>query len=97
MIKKARITFLFVLISGGVFSQEDALFEWVELRTYPLEQNEAWALDRLENIYISDNGAINKYDTSGVLKFSQSIKSLGKMEGLIPINAMKLIHLPARR
>ncbi len=89
---KVPILFLCLLFSGVLFSQDTALFEWVELRTYPLDEEEVWTIDRLENVYVSDKGVINKYDTSGVLKFSQSIKSLGKMEDLIPINAMKLIH-----
>lgn len=89
---KVPILFLCLLFSGVLFSQDTALFEWVELRTYPLDEEEVWTIDRLENVYVSDKGVINKYDTSGDLKFSQSIKSLGKMEDLIPINAMKLIH-----
>ena len=77
---------------GLSYGQDSLDYAWKKVRSYPIGQDEIWVVDVLENIYISDKGLINKYDSSGVLWFSQSIKSLGNTTQLIPINSMKLIH-----
>jgi len=86
--------FIAILILGGnsVFAQDSTAYEWKKVRSYSIDSNEVWSVDNLENVYISHETAINKYDTAGVLKFSQSIKSLGRMTELIPVNSMKLVH-----
>lgn len=60
--------------------------------SYDLQADDVWSVDRLENVYISNNSVINKYDSVGVLKFTQSIKSMGNMTAFLPINTMKLVH-----
>lgn len=65
---------------------------WTEVIKYEIDSEDVWTIDAIGNVFISDGGAINKYDTTGVLKFSQSIKSLGKMQQLMPVNSMKLVH-----
>ncbi len=83
-----------MLLSSWILAQpEDSLtYQWSLKRTYAIEPDGVWSVDGLENVYISDFGLINKFDSAGVLKFSQSIKSLGRMTQLVPVNTMKLIH-----
>lgn len=81
-----------MLIVGFSFGQDSLDYTWKKIQSYPIADDEVWVVDVLENIYISDNGLINKFDSSGVLWFSQSIKSLGNTTQLIPVNSMKLIH-----
>ncbi|MDX2360508.1 MAG: hypothetical protein QNK23_06860 [Crocinitomicaceae bacterium] len=92
MNKTILITLLLAL-SGHGFSQEDTFaFEWKEKMSYPIGEDEVWSVDVLENFYVSDRGLINKYDSLGTLRFSQSIKSFGRMTQLVPVSTMKLIH-----
>lgn len=78
-----------ILLSTATWSQKGS---WIEKQVYPIQPDGVWSIDGLENVYISQFGLINKFDSTGKLKFSQSIKSLGRMTQLVPINTMKLIH-----
>jgi hypothetical protein len=86
---------LLVLFVGVIFcidAQDDLDYSWHKEYDYKIGERETWSVDGLLNVYISNKTAIEKYDSIGVLKFSQSIKSLGKMTQLVPINTMKLVH-----
>lgn len=74
------------------FPVDSASYKWVNRTTYNIDSNEVWAVDGIGNVFISQDGVTSKYDSIGVLKFSQSIKSMGKMRQLLPINSMKLVH-----
>jgi len=89
---KYVIAFLGVI--GGLCSMaQDSLgYQWKELQSYPVKQNEIWHIDVLEYYFTSDNGTINKYSLDGKLMFSQSIKSLGQIKDFVSINTSKLIH-----
>jgi hypothetical protein len=58
---------------------------------YSIGKNEAWSVDIFGNVYPTNKKVIQKYDSVGVLKFTQSIKSFGKVQGIKPINTMKLV------
>ncbi|OFZ55558.1 MAG: hypothetical protein A3D92_13545 [Bacteroidetes bacterium RIFCSPHIGHO2_02_FULL_44_7] len=81
--------FIVLLFSMTAWSQKGS---WIEKQIYPMQADGVWSVDGLENVYIAQFGLINKFDSTGKLKFSQSIKSLGSMTQLVPINTMKLIH-----
>lgn len=90
---------LFLLSGGSLLAQdtivhegETMVYEWIEHQKFSLKANDLWSVDKLENIYISDGESIKKYDSTGVLKFQQSIKSYGQVQQLVPVNAMKLIY-----
>lgn len=88
-----RVLLIILLIGFTGRSQNDSTsFQWNLKRSYPIASNGVWTSDALENVYTGSDGVINKFDSSGVLKFSQSIKSLGNMTALIPLNTMKLVH-----
>ena len=70
---------------------QDSLCNWTLLKEYSLEKDAIWNTDVLENIYVVHNRMITKYDSTGVKKFSQSIKSLGQVKAIMPINTMKLV------
>lgn len=78
-----------LLLSPTTWSQKGS---WSEKQVYPIKDGGVWSIDGLENVYIAQFGLINKFDSTGKLKFSQSIKSLGAMTQLVPVNTMKLIH-----
>ncbi len=50
-----------------------------------------WNVDNLGNLYVIQNNSINKFDTSGKQTYSQSIKAIGRISEIEPINAMKLV------
>ncbi|GAB5416410.1 MAG: hypothetical protein Crog4KO_10040 [Crocinitomicaceae bacterium] len=89
-----------VLLLGGNLLAQDTLiqngdtatYSWIAHQKFPLGERDVWSVDKLENVYISDGESIKKYDSTGVLKFQQSIKSFGKVTQLAPVNSMKLIY-----
>ena len=62
------------------------------MASFEIEEGGEWTVDAFENVYISSRGIINKFDVKGTMTFSQSIKSLGRMTGLVLVNTMKLVH-----
>lgn len=75
------------------WGQSDTMsYQWKQEHEYALGDQEVWTVDVLENIIVSDNGLIRKYNASGALQYTQSIKSLGRTTQIVPINTMKLIH-----
>jgi len=70
---------------------QDSLNNWTLLKEYALEKDAIWNTDILENVYVVHNRMITKYDSAGVKKFSQSIKSIGQVKEIMPINTMKLV------
>jgi len=50
-----------------------------------------WNIDNLGNIYAIQNEVIVKFDSTGKQTFSQSIKSLGRISEIEPINSMKIV------
>lgn len=91
---------LFFLLLGMQLYAQDTLFHerdtvvysWISEHTFDMKSNDVWSVDKLKNVYISDGESIKKYDSTGVLKFQQSIKSFGKVTQLAPVNSMKLIY-----
>ncbi len=89
---RQTIFLVFTLFLSVAYAQDSLSYSWKEVRTYKVAEGEVWTVDLLENMYISDGGMVHKYDSSGTLRFSQSIKSLGNTTHIIPVNTMKLIH-----
>lgn len=81
-----------LIISFSGISQDTLSVQWRLERDYQIDSNEVWSVDALENVYVAGKDMITKYDSVGVLKYSQSIKSLGSVEQFEPINTMKLVH-----
>lgn len=87
--------FLLLLVLSGSFclyGQDSLRLQWTEVGSYPVDSNAVWSVDQLNNVYVSHAGMIAKYDSTGVLKFKQSVKSYGATTQLVSINAMKLVH-----
>lgn len=88
--KLLLIVLYFVVFTST--AQDTNQYLWSRRGVYDIQQNDVWTVDILQNVYISHHSVIDKYDSIGTLKFSQSIKSLGEMKQLTPINSMKLVH-----
>lgn len=87
--------FLLLLVLNGsfcLFGQDSLRLQWTEVGSYPVDSTAVWSVDQLNNVYVSHAGSIAKYDSTGVLKFKQSVKSYGTTKQLVSINAMKLVH-----
>jgi hypothetical protein len=80
---------LFLLLTLPVLGQEKSIV-WTKGTVIELGENEIWNVDLLNNIILTRRNVIEKYDSSGVLKFSQSIRSIGKLAELEPLNFMKI-------
>jgi ABC-type uncharacterized transport system permease subunit len=77
----------FLLLSSFVFGQE----KWEKLTQYKVKEQSVWQADIMGNLYIADKDLLVKYDTAGVFQYSQSIKSKGRIEAVLPINTMKIL------
>lgn len=87
--------FLFIALllnlTPSVNAQTLDSIEWIKNGEYSIGQNDVWSVDVLGNVYITKNKVLQKFDSSGVLKFSQSIKSFGRIKEIQFINTMKLV------
>ncbi len=63
----------------------------VQTSSYSVDAQSVWKADLLGNLYLAKKDLLIKYDTAGVKQFSQSIKSLGSVEAILPINTMKIV------
>lgn len=88
-----RISFFISLFFFASFSfGQDTLHKrWSKLNSYSIGKDEKWAVDVIGNIYLTNKKVIEKYDSTGQKKFTQSIKSLGKIEKIDPVNTMKIL------
>lgn len=89
---KILIFFSLCLSTLYVAAQDTVDVNWTPRSFKAIAANETVLIDQLENLYVSENGSINKYDSTGTLRFSQSIKSLGEMTDLVAVNTMKLVY-----
>lgn len=91
---KGVTSFLFLLsfALNSMGQSKDSSYRWVGVAKYSISDEAVWSVDGLENVYISEYGLINKYDSTSKLKFTQSIKALGTMKQLVPVNTMKLVY-----
>ncbi len=86
-----KLSFLVLIFSFQSYSQNTENGNWQFMGKLDLNDNALWAVDLLENTYVSSDDVLNKYDSAGILKFSQSIKSLGHIKSLQPVNVMKFM------
>ncbi len=90
---KRLFFFAFILVAGinASYSQSDSL-RMFKLKEYVFQKPiDVWNVDNLGNVYVMLNNSISKLDSSGKQTYLQSIKSLGRISKIEPINAMKLV------
>lgn len=81
------IIIFFLFLATFSFSQD----KWEKLTQFKLKNQSIWQADLLGNLYVADNDLLVKYDTAGVFQYSQSIKSKGRIDAILPINTMKIL------
>ncbi len=90
---KRTFFFAFILVTciNASYSQTDSA-RLVKLKEYVfLNPIDIWSVDNLGNLYVVQNNSISKLDSNGKQTYAQSIKSLGAISEIEPINAMKLV------
>jgi hypothetical protein len=58
---------------------------------FALRAESVWHADLLGNVYIADKDLLVKYDTTGAKQYSQSIKSLGRINAILSVNTMRIV------
>lgn len=86
---KYIVVIIVLFVCKAVFAQQDSI-QWKRSFEKELGSDEAWTTDILGNLIITRRNVIEKYDSTGQLLFSQSIRSMGKISEMAPVNAMKL-------
>jgi len=86
---KMMLSVLFLLLSVSLFAQDT--LDWKPCGEIPVAEEDIWSVDVLGNVYVSNLKNITKYDSTLRVRFSQSIKSLGALSAVDPMNTMKLV------
>lgn len=87
---KIRVTILFVYFIFFV-NHSQIIIEDTEEKNYTfLKAVSVWNIDELQNVYLIQGSTLIKCDSSGKQLFSQSIKSIGNVAQIEPINALKI-------
>ena len=87
---KIRVTILFVFFIFFV-NHSQIIIEDTEEKNYTfLKAFSVWNIDELQNVYLIQGSTLIKCDSSGKQLFSQSIKSIGNVAQIEPINALKI-------
>lgn len=75
------------------FAQSDSLPEnsWKALHEWEIGEDEIWTTDVLGNVLLTKKNLIQKFDSTGVLKYSQSIRSFGRLKDIHTVNSMKIV------
>ena len=93
MKKIAGIIFIFFLNLAGsyLFSQENNQeLKWKLMASYSCDSTSVWSVDWIGNVIIQSENRLSKFDSIGNLSYSQSIKSIGNVKKISPINTMKI-------
>ncbi|MFT5582120.1 MAG: DNA-binding beta-propeller fold protein YncE [Psychromonas sp.] len=83
-------TYLLVLFIG-LFNSINA--QTNNKKDQSLDSNKAlvYKYDIIGNLYVAGEKSLKKYDTNGVVLYYQSIKSIGGVSSIIPINSMSIL------
>ena len=87
---KIRVTILFVFFIFFVNHSQIIIEDTEEKNFTFLKAISVWNIDELQNLYLIQGSTLVKCDSSGKQLFSQSIKSIGNVAQIEPINALKI-------
>ena len=87
---KLRVTILFVYFIFFVNHSQIIIEDTEEKNLTFLKAISIWNIDELQNVYLIQGSTLIKCDSSGKQLFSQSIKSIGNVAQIEPINALKI-------
>ena len=87
---KIRVTILFVYFIFFVNHSQIIIEDTEEKNFTFLKAFSVWNIDELQNLYLIQGSTLIKCDSSGKQLFSQSIKSIGNVAQIEPINALKI-------
>ncbi len=86
-----KLVYIFALFFGFWSVGQDQKIIWTESFSKPIHWNDVWCSDGLGNVIRTNRTVIEKYDTTGSLMFSQSIRAIGKSTELTTVNSMKIL------
>jgi hypothetical protein len=84
---KFRLFFVFCFVGSLVFTQQLTLVETFVSPT-PID---TWTIDGQNNLLVVSENNIQKKAMNGERRFNQTFKSLGNIQSISPINAMKIV------
>mgnify|MGYP001410897711 FL=1 len=87
---KIRVTILFVYFIFFVNHSQIIIEDTEEKNFAFLKAVSVWNIDELQNVYLIQGSTLIKCDSSGKQLFSQSIKSIGNVAQIEPVNALKI-------
>lgn len=87
---KIRVTILFVYFIFFVNHSQIIIEDTEEKNFTFLKAISVWNIDELQNVILIQGSTLIKCDSSGKQVFSQSIKSIGNVAQIEPINALKI-------
>lgn len=90
---KNRIFVFLMLVISFASKAQELSWKWMAKDSFLLHHEDAvWMVDGLDNFYLGELHKLVKYDSTGVLKFKQSVSGFGEIRQLVSINPMKLVY-----
>lgn len=89
MMRKLILSSLILIASLSLHAQDT--LSWKLYGEVPIAEEDIWSVDVLGNVYVSNTKQLTKYDSTLQVRFSQSIKSIGRLSAVEPMNTMKLV------
>lgn len=90
---KKWLVFVNMLVCfAWVSAQDNEGIRLVEKSKIAIDSAAYWNMDVMGNHLISKDGTISKIDSTGKIRYTQSIRSYGKTAAIVSINTMKLVH-----
>ena len=89
------VAYVLLLFTALHLSAQDSLVKWTQSYSKPIAWFDVWSVDGMGNLIKTNRHVIEKFDSSGNVLFSQSIRSLGGFSEISPVNAMKLMTFSA--
>ncbi len=86
-----KLWFILGTIFCSIVSTAQDSLNWINQAEFIVQPSSAWAMDILGNSYSASNGVVSKYDATGKVQFSQSLKQIGMITSISPVNTMKVI------
>ena len=89
---KKLVGLVMLLFVFGASAQDSTGIRLIEKSKIAVDSLAYWNMDAMGNHFISSSGTISKIDSTGKVKYTQSIRSYGETGAIVSINTMKLVH-----
>lgn len=86
------LSIITLIVSHFCIAQDtNTVVQWERIGEFAINQESAWMVDALQNVYITEKEKIKKIDKDGRLMFVQSHKAMGRINSIQALTPLKII------